>query len=250
MQTIQRFLVVSMFLVSSGTLRAADKPETIIEKAIAAQGGVAKVAKLQCMRIKVEGKMDVVPGVLDMPFTLEDSWQMPGQYKTSMTVQLAGKTFSHTQVIDGDKGWMDIMGTINDMPKEGLTEMKEQKYAEDLDRFGFLKEKGFELSFLKEIKIEDKPAVGVLVKSKGHRDVKLYFNKETGLLVKRENKLVEAGKEVAQEVFFSDYQDKDGLKHYQKIVAHRDGKKMLEAKVVELEFFDKLDATVFAKPEK
>ncbi len=88
------------------------------------------------------------------------------------------------------------------------------------------------------------------MKAKGHRDVKLYFDNETGLLAKRENTLEAAGKEITQEVFFSDYQEKDGLKHYHKIIAHQNGKKVLEAKVIDLEFFDKLNAKVFAKPEK
>ena len=38
------------------------------------------------------------------------------------------------------------------------------------------------------------------------------------------------------------------MKHYRKITAYRDGKKMFEGKVTELEFFDKLEDKVFAKP--
>src|SRR5438445_725224 len=81
-------------------------------------------------------------------------------------------------------------------------------------RLGFVKEKGVELSSLAETKVDGKPAVGVVVKSKGHRDVKLYFDKASGLLVKREHPVVDpsTGKEVVQEVLFRDYQDKDGLK--------------------------------------
>jgi hypothetical protein len=230
-------------------LHAEEKPEAIIEKAIAAQGGAAKVAKLRTMRIKVEGTTNLVLGMAATPFTLEDTWQMPGQYKSVATLELImGTKFTQIQVIDGDKGWIEFNGKTQDMPKEAVAEMKEQKYAEDLDRLGFLKEKGYDLSMLEEIKISEKPALGILVKAKGHRDVKLYFDKDTGLLVKRVNTLNEPDKEVVQEVFFSDYQEKDGLKHYRKIVAHRDGKKAIEAKVTELEFFDKLDDKVFAKP--
>jgi hypothetical protein len=38
------------------------------------------------------------------------------------------------------------------------------------------------------------------------------------------------------------------VKHYTKIVAFRDGKKVIEAKVTEIQFFERLDANVFAKP--
>ena len=113
-----------------------------------------------------------------------------------------------------------------------------------------MKEKQIELSVLEEIKIDGKPAVGVLVKSMGKRDVKLYFDKASGLLVKLEHQVLDpaSGKEVRQEVIFSDYQQSDGLKHYKKIVALRDGKKVIDAKVTEMEFFRKLDEKVFAKP--
>ena len=129
-------------------------------------------------------------------------------------------------------------------------QMKEQKYAEDLDRLSFLNEKVIELSPLEETKIDNKPAVGVFVKSKGHRDVKLYFDKSSGLLVKRQHNVLDpvSGKEVSQEVLFSDFQDKDGVKHYRKIAAYRGGKKLFEGKVTELEFFDKLEDKVFARP--
>ena len=75
-------------------------------------------------------------------------------------------------------------------------------------------------------------------------------NATNGLPVKREHRLLDSssGKEVVQEIFFSDYQEKDGLKHCKKIVALRDGKTALDATVTEIEFLDKLDEKVFAKP--
>jgi hypothetical protein len=90
----------------------------------------------------------------------------------------------------------------------------------------------------------------VLVKPKGRRDVRLYFDKAGGLLGKREQQVPgpSSGTEVQQVVVFSDYQEKDGLKLYKKIVALRKGKKLISARVTELEFFEKLDAKVLTKP--
>jgi hypothetical protein len=242
--------VLCGLLVSASCAFAQDGTRAIVEKAIQAQGGEAKVAKLRTMRIKVEGTTDLVPGQPNLPFTIEDTWQMPNRYKTEFSCQLMGKKFTQTQVIDGDQGWIQTDCQVQDMPKDAVAEMKEQKYAEDLDRLAFLREKGIEFSLLNEIKVEGKPAVGVLVKSKGHRDVKLYFDKGSGLLVKREQQILDpsSSKEIRQEVIFSDYQEKDGLKHYRKIVGLRDGKKVIDASVTEVEFFEKLDAKVFAKP--
>ena len=250
MRKIHLTVLICALRLSPSAAFAQDGARAIVEKAIRAQGGESKLAKLKTMRIKVEGRTDLVPGQPNLPFTIEDTWQMPNQYKTSSTLEVQGRRFTQTQVIIGDKGWIQSDGQAQDLPKEAVTEIREQKYAEDLDRFAFLKEKGIEISVLDEIKVDEMPAVGVLVKSKGHRDVKLYFDKTSGLLVKRDQRVLDpsSGKEVRQEVIFSDYQEKDGLKQYKKIIALRDGKKVIDSKVTEVEFFEKLDAKVFAKP--
>lgn len=250
MRKIHMGFALCGLLVHAPTAPAQDAARAIVEKAIRSQGGEEKVARLRTMRVKVLGKAELVPGQPALPFATEDTWQMPDKYRTETSFVVMGQMTTQTQVIDGDRGWVRIDGRTQDMPKEALAEMKEQKYAEDLDRLGFLGGKGFELSALDEVEVGGKPAAGVLVKSKGHRDVKLYFDKASGLLVKREHAVLDPAtrKEVRQEVVFGDYQEKDGLKHYMTITANRDGKQVIDAKVTELEFFDKLDAKVFAKP--
>ena len=227
-----------------------DSARGVVEKGIKAQGGADKVAKLRVMRVKVEGTMSLVPGEAAIPFVLEDWWQMPDQYKTTSRFELGGKKVNQTQALDGEAGWMQLDGATQDMPKEAVAEMREQKYAEDLDRLGFLADNGIDLTALGESKVGGRAAVGVLIKSKGHRDVTLWFDKESGLLVKREHRVLdsETGKEVTQEVVFSDYRETDGVKHYRAVTAYRGGQKVIEAKVPEVEFFDKLDKKVFARP--
>jgi hypothetical protein len=228
--------------------RAEDKAQAIIEKAIEAQGGEDKVAKLRAMRVKVEGTLTLGEEVLSV--TIEDTWAMPNRYKSASSYEYLGEKHLQIQTIDGDKGWIQTDGTTVDMPEDALKEMKEQKYAEDLDRLGFLKDKDIELATLEEIKVDDSPAVGVLVKRKGHRDVKLYFDKKSGLLVKRIHEVLNsfAGELVSQEVIFADYKEKDGVKCWHKITGYRLGEKFVEGKVKEIEFLNKIDDKTFAKP--
>lgn len=222
----------------------------IVERAIQAQGGEAKVAKLRTMRIKAEGTIALVPGQPDLFFTIEDTWQMPGRYKSSSTFQIKGRKVAQTLIINGDKVWMRMNGQTQELPQKAVAEMKEQKYAEDLDRCAFLKESGIELSVLDSIQVDGKSAVGVLVRCAGHREIKLYFDSTSGLLAKREHWMLDpaSGKEVLREVIFSDYQEKDGLKHYKRFIAFCDGTKVFDATVTEIEFIDNLDEKVFAKP--
>src|ERR1041385_8033626 len=89
-----------------------DAARALIERAIVAQGGSQRVAKLHCMRIKVEGTMNFVPGQPNLPFTIEDIWQMPDRYKTTSTISIAGQKHVQTEVIDGDKGWSRVDGAV------------------------------------------------------------------------------------------------------------------------------------------
>ena len=242
--------IVAISVAVPAAFGADDAARALVVQAIKAQGGADKLAKLRVMRLKAEGTMEMIPGQAAVPFVIEDWWQMPQQYKTASQFDLGGTKVNQTQVINGDSGWMESNGVTQAMPKEAVAEMKEQKYAEDLDRLGFLMDKGIALTALGQAKVGSRAAAGILVQSKGHRDVKLYFDKETGLLAKREQRLLDSGtgKEVTQEVLFGDYRETDGLKHYRTLTVYRDGKKVIAVTVVNLEFFTKLDNSLFTRP--
>src|SRR4029078_572410 len=108
-----------------------------------------------------------------------------------------------------------------------------------------IQEKPFQLSPLGEIKVGDRPAVGVRGIHKDHKDVGLYFDKETGLPVKSEVRLkTPDGKEVMIEYRYVDYKDMDGLKHPTKIVVKADDKEFtLEVSEVKAE--GTVDESVF-----
>jgi hypothetical protein len=77
-----------------------DQARAIVEKAIQARGGDANVAKLRTMRIKVEGTTALIPGQPDLPFTIEDTWQMPKRYKTRSTFQQMGRRVTLTEILE------------------------------------------------------------------------------------------------------------------------------------------------------
>jgi hypothetical protein len=219
----------------------------IVKRAIEAHGGKANVAKLRTMRIKVEGTAYLVPGQPGVPFIIEDVWKMPDKYKTTSTVRIGAKDQTNTLIVNGNVGFSPEGGQL---PANALAEFKEQKRGEDYDRFGFLSDANVNLTSLGEAMVDGKPGHAVLVKSEGHRDVKLWFQDESGLLVKREHSVLDpaTNKEVNQEVVFGDFQDKDGVKHYMKIAAYRGGQKFFEGKVTEIQFLDKLDDSNFSRP--
>jgi hypothetical protein len=83
------------------------------------------------------------------------------------------------------------------------------------------------------------------------KDVNLYFDKECGLLVKSENRAIaqeQGGKEVNQEIFYSEYKEIDGAKVATKFLIKHDGKKFVEAESHDIQAAGKLDDSVFGKP--
>ena len=98
-----------------------------------------------------------------------------------------------------------------------------------------LTDKSLQLTLLGESKVENRPAVGVKAASKGHRDIDLFFDKESGLLAKiqsRKNDL-QTMQEVDEERIIKEYQDIDGQKTPKKVLINHDGKKYLELDVLE-----------------
>jgi hypothetical protein len=103
---------------------------------------------------------------------------------------------------------------------------------------------------LAEKKVGDRPAVGVGVAHEGHKDIFLYFDKETGMLVKSERQAKDpmGGEEYKQETRYSNFKEVDGVKRPFKLSILRNGEKYIEAEVTEYETLNKLDDSTFAKP--
>src|SRR5207302_6498712 len=107
-----------------------------------------------------------------------------------------------THVIHGAKGWVKFNDEVKAMPDEELGEEKEEMYARWVASLVPLKDKAFKLAALGEVKVGDSAAVGVRISHDGRRDVNLFFDKSSGLLVKQEHPVKDVkgggGKEMSQ----------------------------------------------------
>jgi len=250
---MRRFHLVYLTFVLVGfafqVVQAQDDPKAVIQKAVAAHGGEDKIARLNKVHSVAEGTIDALPGQPPAPFVGE-SWRMDGNSKMTVTLKVLGMKMTVTDAVQGDTHWRQVQGRLTDLSKEEVAEIEESRYVDQIAKLGFLKDAAKELASLPEQKIADKPAVGVLVKSQGHKDVKLYFDKESGLLTKIEHSSRDllSGKDVLEELVLSDYQDQDGLRYAMRSTLLRDGKKIMDGKVTKLEFDAKLDEATFARP--
>jgi hypothetical protein len=242
-------LVLGLLVAAAAPVRADDRAaaKRIIDKAIHASGGAEKLAKYKAATWKGKGKIHV--GDVEIEFTVQAAAQPPKQSRVKSQGEFSGTKFERTQVVNGDKGWISLTDHTEEMPEDQLAAAKEDLYAGWVAMLIPLKDAAFQLAPLPEIKVGERPAVGVKVSYPGHQDINLYFDKEKGLLVKVQRRVKDMmGQEVDQETFYTDYKEENGLLHPRKQKAKRDGKDFLEIEITEYKPVEQLDASVFTKP--
>lgn len=230
---------------------SADSPDTargVIEQAIKAHGGeVLAKTRVQLRSTKGEIALGRLDGTT-VPFNGETMIHLPSLARWSFDLHPESQKFRIILVFNRDKGWRAGSGATKDMTPEEIEEFREEAYTLWLTTLLPLREKQFELTSLPEAKVLGQPAVVVKVASKGHADVKLFFNKQTNLLVKTERKAREAGLDLNKESYYGDHKDFDGVKLPTKQVDLSNGKKAADLTITGYRFPARLDDRVFDKP--
>jgi len=242
-------ILCSMILSASPVAHAGDSAaaRALIDKGLEAQGGEAKLAKLPAVTAKHKGTFHGLGE--KAAFTGEHAMDGPDRQRFIMDLRVDGEKLRIIQVLNGSKAWIRTNDDTVDVEDDDLAEAKEEAYSDWITTLLPLKDKAFKLSPLGEIMVGKRPALGVKVSSKGHRDNKLYFDKQTGLLVKTVTRVKDdTGEELTEETFLSDYQDVQGTRQAAKITVERDGELYLESEITEYRLAPRLDDSVFARP--
>jgi hypothetical protein len=218
----------------------------IVRRAIEAQGGEEQVAKfLKPWRAQVKGTAG--------PQTITGEILHAGDQRgrISTTISLAGLPVKVVVVQNDDGVWRSIAGVTTEVKGKELEEMLDGGYRSRKVRFllPILKEPGYELSLLPDAEVSDRPASGIRVKNKGHRDVDLYFDKENGRLVKTESRILGPDKkQIVLEQVFSNYRDFDGVLLASKFTKYENGKLRSVEEFADITFVDAIDPKELAKP--
>ncbi len=250
MDRVVRALFLTCLLFDRGALlRAEDEtqPSVIVEKAIKALGGEDAMARLQAVTWKAEGTIHG-PGV-DLSITEEGAAQSAHQYRVDVTQEANGSRFSSLTVLNGDRGWLTSFGRTVDLPKDVRDRLIRERFAHRLvEAPVLLKDKQLTLAPLGEVRVGDRAAVGIRVSRATAPDIHLFFDKQTGLPVKREMHVQEAGQDVVNEYLYGEYREYEGLKRFTKMTWKKDGKIFAEQEWTEIKLLERLDESLFDKP--
>jgi hypothetical protein len=239
--------IVLLFAVARPAL-AGDEAEmkALLAKALKARGSDAKDKA-----VTMKGKGTFYGLGEGIPYV--GVWQIEEPDKIRVSIEIKGDmAFQITRVVNGDKGWAKFNDDVKELEKDAIAEEKENLYVGRLTNLAvFLKEKGFKFSPVGEVKVGDRPAVGVRVSHKGHRDVTLFFDKQNHRLIKTATTVKDVemgGQEHNQETVYSEFKEVGGVWHAMKAEIRRGGERFVEVQWEAIEPAERLDPAIFAKP--
>jgi hypothetical protein len=246
-----KLLPLAAVFAFTPALRADDAADAraVVEKAVKATG-YKPADKFGAVSWKDKGKFYF--GGSAMEFAGDFAFQAPDKYRFSVTADLEGMKVTFTAVTNGPKAWESALGMNQEVTGEKLEYMTDQVYTLNVTSLlPLLTDKDYKLATAGEKDVNGKKAVGVKVTRDKHPPVTLYFDKDSGLLVKSEARVkdeFQGWKEVSDETYFGDYKDVDGKKRFGTMKVVRDGKTLMESHLSDQKAADKLDPKLFDKP--
>jgi hypothetical protein len=236
-----------LFAAAAAPAPAAE-PEAVVKRAIAAHGGADRLARLRQVREQTRGTLLVLG--TKIPFTSDTIMRTPGQFRSEIVTEVRGRKLRVIQVLDGPRGWLSDNGTVRAADATTLADWREVAHASHVAMLTPLlaRDKGYTLTALGEEALGGRKVVGVKVAVKGRRDVRLWFDKENGLLVKKSFWPRAGGKEAVQDEVYEDFKVIDGVKRPTRFRIYLGGKEHARAELTSAKFLDRIDDNEFAKP--
>ncbi len=239
----------ALILALAVSVRAQSQGRAIIEKAIEASGGAQELEKLRAIHARYEG--NAYFGTSSAPCRLEAFIQWPSQLRTNLECESADrKKFLLVQVVNREQAWRSENGQTEEGQGHTLVELRESFYFQRIETLRpLLRTADFTYTATGDGNVNNHEAVGVRISSPGHRDITLYFDNQSYLLVKSEHWLPDlTGREVFRESVYGDFADVAGFKQARSMEIFQDRQKVLDMKVVDLTFSDRIEARLFSRP--
>ena len=242
-------LIAVFAFTPAGRADDAAEAKAVVEKAIKARGDKPDT-KNTAATWKDAGKVSRMGITLE--YTADWAFQAPDRYRFDFAANFNDAKLTLTTVVKGERAWAREGDVTKELTGEKLEQARNEAYTLWVTSLApLVTEKGFTLATAKGKDVNDKPTVAVKVTRDKKPAMTLYFDKESGLLVKTEVVVkdeFQKGKEVLDEAYFWDYKESNGSKHFTKLKIVRDGKTMIEATLSDAKEVEKLDEKLFEKP--
>jgi hypothetical protein len=237
---------------STGIVAAAGsdtEARSLLARALKAHGGEETLARFKGLRLRLKISYE---GVRQFSYQHDWLFSAPDQFRDTGDGYYLGRKLTTVYATDGKNTWSLIEGRTEDMDQTFSGPFKDNVHLLHVLRLTPLQSKDFELTSLGETKVEGKTAAGLRVRSTGQKDIALFFDRESGLLVKSERKVynTETEREGQEERYYKDYPKKEALQALpfpRKIVVKIDDKTVEYDDILKVTFLEKVDETVFRR---
>ncbi len=238
----------AFFLVLAPAALAQDTATDMIQRAIIAHGGKQRLSSVRAEKVKFKGTLHL--GSSSVPFTDESIIQAPEQFKSIVRITEGGRVRTIVHILDGPTATITVDGQPQIVSGSLIAQMRQTLQLDQAMKLvPLLIDPAFHIEHTGEYQYNGRVVIGVRVTGRGQRDLRLYFDRETALLVKSEHLLDgPGGKDVRQEAFYSEYRDVGGYLRHGRVTVFRDGKKVMESELVEAQHFDHIDPREFQGP--
>jgi hypothetical protein len=237
-------LSMPVLAVALSAAASAEKPDDVVKDAIAAAGGNDLLLKYPAGRVTGKGTM-IFAGV-ETAFTFEQSYHLPGRFRTVVRCEIKGQKWELLQAVDGASAKQTINGRVVPLGEAGTRELQLAVLMNEVSQLTPLAaDKRFTLKQDKQQKGPE--AVGITVSVKGYPDLRLAFDSKTGHLTRIGYKDVDpdTAKEAETEMEFMDFQKVSGLTRPTRSVITRDGKNVVDMTIEKFTPLEKIDPKVF-----
>ncbi len=239
-------LLAAVAVLIVGGVRAADDAAVaVVKKGIEAHGGEDALKKPKGGEYKVEGEVTI--GAEKGKFTSSISYALPNMFRMSVDTTLGTAKTSQVIVVNGDKVKATTNGKAQELKDPAKAEFLQLAAIQEVSLlYPLLDDKKFTLTAEKDEMVNGKDAAVVRVSRKGMKDVRLYFDKAGGELVKFVHKMPDPfGAEATTEVTQSEFKKFDGVLQPTVQKVKQANKEYMTLKIVEAKLLEKPDLKAY-----
>jgi hypothetical protein len=252
---MRRVILVGLCLAVTAGARGGDDDVTqLIDRALKAHGGAERLAQPRAYTVVVEMTAKSRRAPVGVSSTATHSFQPPHQYRLEEDALRGGRPSKYIEVYNGNRGWTKRDGVLEAMAPKTAAQPPDVQQG-----FGYkfvlcLRDRNNTAAALGASKVGTTAAFGVRLTrplGRGSEERRLYFDAETGLLLKSElHARLSTGGELASEQTWADWKTIDGIAVPHRVTnAIRDAAGTVHERVfTDFNFADKLDPKLFERP--
>jgi hypothetical protein len=249
MPSVPAKVVLGWLILLLSARAGAEEPRAVLERAIRAHGGEARIARTKIGRIQAKVTGNFGPGG-KLDATWEEIFDLPNRFRRTIEGQYGGKSIHWEFVVNGMVGWnREGEGAPQEFPVQEPVP-PEGHWHTALLQLVALQDKEFRLTPLADQSKDGRTLVGIRVASP-RGEAELYFDKSTNLLARARQPLpnVLPGRVMIGEISYEDYREVGGVRYPMHMRFSNGDTFTPDFQLTAVEFLDKIDDSAFAKPK-